>query len=96
MKLIFRIFHGPKNLDLILSKRKISCKEIWRQHIFLVLKLDRAFSPKKVLGQDKLLGHENIFYQKKRKYISEHSRFKKGLSPKKMMGGDRHDWWGQT
>ena len=61
-----RIFHGPKNLDLILSKRKISCKEIWRQHIFLVLKLDRAFSPKKVLGQDKLLGHENIFYQKKK------------------------------
>ena len=67
MKLIFRIFHGPKNLDLILSKRKISCKEIWRQHIYLVLKLDRIFSPKKVLGQDKLLGQENIFYQKKKK-----------------------------
>ena len=66
MKLIFRIFHGPKNLDLILSKRKISCKEIWRQHIYLVLKLDRIFSPKKVLGQDKLLGQENIFYQKRK------------------------------
>ena len=66
MKLIFRIFHGPKNLDLILSKRKISCKEIWRQHIYLALKLDRISSPKKVLGQDKLLGQENIFYQKKK------------------------------
>ena len=52
-------------MDLILSKRKISCKEIWCQHIFLVLKLDRIFSPKRVLGQDKLLGQENIFYQKK-------------------------------
>ena len=95
MKLIFRIFHGPKNLDLILSKRKISCKEIWRQHIFLVLKLDRIFSPKRVLGQDKLLGQENIFYQKKKIHFKK-SRFKKGLSAKKMMGGDRHNWWGQT
>ena len=25
-----------------------------------------------------------------------HSRFKKGLPAKKMMGGDRHNRWGQT
>ena len=37
MNLIFRIFHGPTKLHLILSKRKISCKEIWRQHIFVKL-----------------------------------------------------------
>ena len=61
MKLIFRIYHGHKNLDLILSKGKRNMASTY----FLVLKLDRIFSPKRVLGQDKLLGHENIFYQKK-------------------------------
>ena len=61
----------------------------------MVLKLDLIFSPKKVLGQDKLLGQENILYLK-RKYISKQSRFKKGLPAKIMMGGDRHDRWGQT
>ena len=88
MKLIFRIFHGPKNLDLILSKGKISCKEIWRQHIYLVLKLDRIFSPKKVLGQDKLLSQENIFYQKKNTFQNT-QELGRACQQKK-------DGWGQT
>ena len=35
-------------------------------YFLLVLNLDRIFSPKKVWGQDKLLGQENIFNQKKK------------------------------
>ena len=42
----------------------------------MVLKLDLIFSPKKVLGQDKHLGPEKIFYQKKigqKKFYSKNS-----------------------